>query len=68
MDKNRVWAEVYLDAIKSNMATIGVNGLFERARKHEYAGRDEDAAFIAEDGEAFIQEYEKFCDRLKQLL
>ncbi len=59
---------VHAHAIKSNMATIGVNGLFERARKHEYAGRDEDAAFIAEDGEAFIQEYEKFCDRLKQLL
>ena len=47
------------------MATLGLAELSERARKHEFAARDGDTVFLKEDAEAFIQEYEKICKKLK---
>ena len=46
------------------MATIGVMGLSERARKHEKAAEERNTAFIEEDAESFLAEYEELCRRI----
>ncbi len=52
-------------SVKGNMATLGVESLRERAKKHEYAARDGEVVFIADDSEDFIREYEELCRKLK---
>ena len=51
--------------VKSLMATIGHSSLSERAKKHEYAARDNDIEFIKKDCEGFIEEYRTVCEKLK---
>jgi hypothetical protein len=46
------------------MATIGIEAFSERAKKHEFAARDNDLAFIEGDAEAFITEYLELCKKL----
>ncbi len=50
--------------IKSSMATIGIEAFSERAKKHEFAARDNDLAFIEGDAEAFINKYLEICKKL----
>ena len=52
--------------IKSSMATIGLQELSERAKKHEFAAKADDTDFIYEDAESFIKEYTEVCERLEQ--
>lgn len=52
-------------AIKSTMATIGLNYLSERAKKHEFAAKDNDTGFIYEDAEDFISAYTSVCKKLE---
>ena len=47
--------------IKSTMSTLGLQGFSDLARKHEFAARDNDVAFIEENGEGFIDEYVEIC-------
>ena len=57
--------EIIAHAIKGLMATIGVKGLSERAKKHELAAREGDTAFIEADAEGFLEEYRELCGKLK---
>ncbi len=59
---------IHAHAIKSNLATIGAKDLSERAKKHEFAGRDEEEAFIRDDMEDFLAACETLCGKIKQLL
>ena len=51
-------------SIKGSMATIGLKDFSERARKHEFAARDNDMDFINADAESFIEDYTLLCDKL----
>ena len=48
-------------SIKSSMATIGLNTFSEKAKKHEFAAKDQDADFIKQNAEEFLKEYEEIC-------
>lgn len=52
-------------SIKGHMATLGLESLRERAKQHEYAARDGEVVFIADDAEDFINTYEEVCNKLK---
>ena len=60
------WKAYAIDAhtLKSNMATIGMKALSERARKHEFAAKEGNEAFLLEDAEDFISEYVETCKKL----
>ncbi|MCR5632438.1 MAG: response regulator [Eubacterium sp.] len=51
-------------SIKSSMATIGLKEFSERAKKHEFAARDNDIAFIYGEADSFINEYIDICKKL----
>lgn len=51
-------------ALKGLMATIGVKGLSERAKKHEFASKEGNNAFIDEDYEGLLAEFKDICDRM----
>ncbi len=51
-------------SIKSSMATIGLKEFSERAKKHEFAARDNDIAFIYGEADSFINEYIEICKEL----
>ena len=52
-------------SVKSSMATIGLAELSERAKKHEFAAKEDDTDFIYKDAEGFLNEYAKVCKKLK---
>ncbi|MCR4806403.1 MAG: response regulator [Lachnospiraceae bacterium] len=52
-------------ALKGLMATIGVTGLSERAKKHEFAAKEGNYAFIDGDYEGLIGEFEDLCRKMK---
>ena len=51
-------------AIKGIMATIGYESFSEKAKQHEFAAKDGNNQFVADNGKAFIDEYEDICRRL----
>ncbi|MCR4717472.1 MAG: response regulator [Lachnospiraceae bacterium] len=55
-------------SVKSEMATIGMNEYSELAKKHEFAARDEDLAFVEAEGEEFIDGFAKICEQLSEAL
>ena len=57
--------QINAHTIKSNMATIGATALSERAKKHEYAGRDSDWDFIEEDMEGFLTAFAQICAKIR---
>ena len=52
-------------SIKGLMASVGLKGLSDRARKHENAATDNDSEYILSDCEGFMQAYKDVCDHLK---
>ena len=58
---------IEVHAIKGNMATVGLMELSERARKHEFAVKEDNISFILEDHEAFFTEYKKACENMKKI-
>ena len=54
-------------AIKGLMLSIGLKSLSERAKKHEFAARDNDISFIRKDCEPFLEAYIEICKKLKQI-
>ncbi|MCR4793239.1 MAG: response regulator [Lachnospiraceae bacterium] len=54
----------YAHTIKGHMATVGLAAFSERARKHEFAGRDGDIDFIDKDMDDFLKKYREVCDKL----
>ncbi|MCR4927697.1 MAG: response regulator [Lachnospiraceae bacterium] len=59
--------EIDAHTIKSSMATIGLSALSERAKRHEFAAKEGNTAFIRKDADAFIKEYEAICEKLKRI-
>ena len=53
-------------AIKSSMATIGMNKFSERAKKHEFAAKDNDIDYILGDAGEFMDEYLQLCNDLEK--
>ena len=51
-------------ALKGLMATIGVKGLSERAKKHEYAVKEGNHAFVDEDYEGLVSEFTDLCGKM----
>ena len=56
--------QIEAHAAKSNMATLGLSDFSERAKKHEFAAKENNMAFIREDSDDFIDSYLKLCQRL----
>ena len=52
-------------SIKSSMATIGLTSFSERAKKHEFAAKEDNTDFIYSDFDDFINEYISICEKLK---
>ncbi len=53
--------------IKGSMATLGIASFSERAKKHEYAARDNDIDFINANAAAFIDAYVELCGKLEKI-
>ncbi|MCR5800949.1 MAG: response regulator [Lachnospiraceae bacterium] len=51
-------------AIKGLAAMIGISSFSERAKKHEFAGREGDSAFIAGDIDDFLSTYKDISDKM----
>lgn len=51
-------------AVKSSSASVGAAGLSELARQLEFAGKDEDIAFIESNLDAFIENCKQMIERL----
>ena len=64
-DKDFKAYKIEAHTVKSTMATIGMKDLSERAKKHEFAARDNDVEFVLGDAEEFIAEYEDVCRQLE---
>nr|MCR5339284.1 response regulator [Lachnospiraceae bacterium] len=56
--------QIEAHAAKSNMATLGLTEFSERAKKHEFAAKENNITFIREDCEDFINTYLQLCQRL----
>ncbi len=52
-------------SIKSSMATLGLDSLSERAKKHEFAAKEDNIGFILEDAEDFMKEYTEVCRKME---
>ena len=65
-DKNYRDYGIDAHAVKGLMATIGLDRLSERAKRHEYAVKEENYGFIEEDVEGFLKEYKDLCDKLRR--
>ncbi|MBR4777346.1 MAG: response regulator, partial [Lachnospiraceae bacterium] len=55
---------INVHALKGNMATVGLMKLSERAKKHEFAAKEDNISFILKDFEGFIAEYKDACERI----
>ena len=55
-------------AVKGIMATICADELSEHAKKHEFAGKENNRSYIEEDLENFLGEYETFISRLGEFI
>ena len=55
-------------SIKGTMLTIGLKDFSERAKKHEFAARDNDTEFIKQDADAFIDKYLEICKQLGEVV
>lgn len=55
-------------SIKGTMATIGANEFSEKAKKHEFAVKEENYSFVDENYEAFLDEFEALCKKLGEAL
>ena len=54
-------------SIKSSMATIGLKDFSERAKKHEFAAKDNDTAYVYGDAESFISDYTALCENIAKI-
>ena len=52
-------------SIKSSMATIGMKDFSDRAKKHEFAAKNEETDFIYADAEEFLNKYAEICEKIK---
>ena len=63
---NEDWKRYMLEthSIKGLMASIGLRSMSERAKKHEFAAKDNDVEFIKSECEDFFAAYREVCSRL----
>ncbi len=66
--EDECWADygVIAHAIKNNAMTLGAVQFSERAKKHEFAGKEENIAFIREDWNGFLAEYKATIEYAKK--
>ena len=55
---------INVHALKGNLATVGLMKQSERAKKHEFAVKEDNIGFIHEDFEGFIAEYKDVCEKI----
>lgn len=55
-------------SLKSSLATFGAEELAERAKKHEFAAKENNIEFIKSDYEEFVAEYKKFISEAANYL
>ena len=48
------------------MLTVGLKDFSERAKKHEFAAKENNTEFIYAEAEDFINEYTGLCRKLEQ--
>ncbi|MCL1941142.1 MAG: Hpt domain-containing protein, partial [Synergistaceae bacterium] len=58
----------YVHALKSALATIGAKDLSESAKSLEYAGKNEDMAFIEGNNDKFLKEFEILLNNIKNAI
>lgn len=58
------WTRRTLLCLKGLMATIGAGEMSAAAKRHEYAARNGEYAFIDAHCDAFAKQYEEFCGEL----
>ncbi|MCR5509124.1 MAG: Hpt domain-containing protein, partial [Lachnospiraceae bacterium] len=58
--------EIEAHALKGLMATIGMNGLSERAKKHEFAVKEGNYDIVDSDVDGLLAEYEALCKTIKR--
>lgn len=51
-------------SIKGSMATIGLQEFSDRAKKHEFAAKENNLDFIRSDSEEFLKMYAEICEKL----
>ena len=56
--------QIEAHAIKGLLLSIGLKDLSERAKKHEFAVKENNIDFIRSDCESFLQAYQDVCRRL----
>jgi signal transduction histidine kinase/CheY-like chemotaxis protein/HPt (histidine-containing phosphotransfer) domain-containing protein len=54
-------------ALKSLMATVGMNSISEHAKKHEFEAKGGNADWVKQDSEALLKEYRDICDSFRQI-
>lgn len=59
---------VQVHALKSSLANIGAGALSAKAKALEFAGKDNDIAFINDNTEAFVKEYSELMDGIMGVL
>ena len=67
-DKDYKAYMIEVHAIKGNMATVGLMELSERAKKHEFAAKENNIDFILKDCEGFFEEFAHVCKNLGRSL
>ncbi len=67
-DKDYEAYRIGAHSIKGTMATIGANDFSEKAKKHEYAVKEDNLAFVDENYEVFLDEFEALCKKLGEAL
>ena len=55
-------------SIKGLMATVGAHEMSAEAKRHEYAARNGEYAFIRQHSQAFADQYEAFCEAIMQAI
>ncbi len=55
---------ILVHALKGTMKTIGAKELSEKARKLEYAGKENDIEYIRKNNDAVMKDYRELMDRL----
>lgn len=59
---------IYVHSMKSNLALIGAEGLSGRARELELEGKAGNDAFIKENHQAFLADYDSFVGKLRKAM
>ncbi len=68
--ENKEWKEyaTIAHSIKSTSITLGITQFAELAKQHEFAGKDNNEAFIQKELEFFLEAYQALTDKIQKIL